>query len=89
MPLWAKVLICLVDIVYGIDRIIEAVAKKSTIAIVLSVVWLFVYPVNLIVDLILVLLRGRWLSIGDLFPSDDEGAKKDAIDAEFTEKNGR
>lgn len=87
LPLWAKILLCLVDIVYGAERIVEAADKKSTLAIIVSVVWLFVYPVNLIVDLLLIVLRGRWLSFADLFPSDNEGTKKDAIDVEFTEKD--
>ncbi len=88
LPLWAKALLCLLDIVYGIERIVEAALKKNTVAIVVAVVWLFVYPVNLIVDLILIILRGRWFSAADLIPDGEGGgAKKEAVEAEYKEKD--
>lgn len=87
LPLWVKVVLCLVDVIYGADRIVEAAVRKSWMALLVAIVWLFVYPVNLVVDLILILIRGRWFSIADLMPSDDNGGKKDAVDAQFTEKD--
>ena len=87
LPLWVKIVLCLVDVIYGADRIVEAAVRKSWMALLVAIVWLFVYPVNLIVDLILIMIRGRWFSIADLMPPDDNGGKKDAIDAQFTEKD--
>lgn len=91
LPLWAKLLLCLVDFVYSIERIIECYKAKNTLALVVSVVWLFIYPVNLICDLLVILMSGKWISILSLIGmvGDDEEKKDDAIDVEVHEKEGK
>ena len=41
LPLWVKVVLCLVDVIYGADRIVEAAVRKSWMALLVAIVWLF------------------------------------------------
>ncbi len=88
LPFWAKIVLCLADFVYGIERSIEAYRAKNVLALVVSIVWIFVYPANLIVDLVYLLLKGRWLSILELFAEAGNVDTHGAIEVEVKEKDG-
>ena len=59
MPLLVKLILALpcLDIIWSIYRIISALDKKNTVALIVSVVLLFI-PVTWIFDLVMVLLTG-------------------------------
>ena len=59
MPLLVKLILALpaLDIVWSIYRIVSAVYKKNTPALIVSVVLLFI-PITWIFDIVMVLLTG-------------------------------
>ena len=60
MPLLVKLILALpaLDIIWSIYRIVSALNKKNTVALIVSIVLLFI-PVTWIFDLVMVLLTGN------------------------------
>ena len=59
MPLLVKIILAIpaLDIIWSIYRIVSAVYKKDTVALIISVVLLFI-PVTWIFDIVMILLTG-------------------------------
>ena len=59
MPLLVKLILALpaLDVVWGIYRIVSAVYNKNTVALIVSVILLFI-PITWIFDIVMVLLTG-------------------------------
>ena len=59
MPLLVKIILAIpaLDIVWGIYRIVSAVYKKDMVALIVSVVLLFI-PITWIFDIVMILLTG-------------------------------
>ncbi|MCR4906609.1 MAG: hypothetical protein K6A33_11080 [Clostridiales bacterium] len=60
LPLLVKLILALptLDIVWGIYRILSALDAKNTVALVVSIILLFV-PFMWIIDIVMILLQGR------------------------------
>ncbi|MBR4895710.1 MAG: hypothetical protein K6G29_12235 [Clostridiales bacterium] len=60
LPILVKVILAIpaLDIVWGIYRIVSAIDAKNTVALVVSIILLFV-PIMWIIDIVMILLQGR------------------------------
>ena len=60
LPILVKVILALpaLDIIWGIYRILSALDAKNTVALVVSIILLFI-PFMWIIDLVMILLQGR------------------------------
>ena len=60
LPILVKVILAIpaLDIVWGIYRIVSAIDAKNTVALVVSIILLFV-PITWIIDIVMILLQGR------------------------------
>ena len=60
LPILVKVILALpaLDIIWGIYRILSALDAKNTVALVVSIILLFI-PFMWIIDIVMILLQGR------------------------------
>ncbi|MBO7405167.1 MAG: hypothetical protein J6V24_09430 [Clostridia bacterium] len=60
LPILVKVILAIpaLDIIWGIYRIVSAIDAKNTVALVVSIILLFV-PIMWIIDIVMILLQGR------------------------------
>ena len=60
LPILVKVILALpaLDIIWGSDRILSALDAKNTVALVVSIILLFI-PFMWIIDIVMILLQGR------------------------------
>lgn len=60
MPLLVKIILAIpaLDIIWGIYRIVSAVYKKDTPALIVSIILLFI-PITWIFDIVMILLTGN------------------------------
>lgn len=67
LPLWLKVILCIpvVHIIWDVYRIVKAVLKKNTVAIVVSIVLMFFTWIMWLVDIIMILVKGQVFTMKD------------------------
>ena len=60
LPILVKVILALpaLDIIWGIYRILSALDAKNTVALIVSIILLFI-PFMWIIDIVMILLQGR------------------------------